>query len=104
MADRSTVAQIAEPERGLRRVVIGTGMIPRGEVSLIFAQIGLTSGLLTAGLFNSVTVMVIITALVTPLLLRAQLTQGTPEARRGEYELVVDAPMDESIRTRGDGE
>ncbi len=94
------LAGLVAPGRGFRRRIIGVGMIPRGEVSLIFAQIGLTSGLLTAGLFNSVTVMVIITALLTPLLLRAQLTQGIPEARRGECEFVVDAPMDESIRTR----
>jgi Kef-type K+ transport system membrane component KefB len=79
-------------------------MIPRGEVSLIFAQIGLTSGLLSTGLFNSVTVMVIITAFLTPLLLRMLLTQGVPEPRRGESELVAGAPMDESIRTRGAAE
>ena len=72
------------PGRGLRRAIIGTGMIPRGEVSLIFAQIGLTSGLLTAGLFNSVTVMVIVTAFLTPILLRAQLKPVSITVRAGD--------------------
>jgi Kef-type K+ transport system membrane component KefB len=67
------LAGFVAPGSGLRRAIIGTGMIPRGEVSLIFAQIGLTGGLLTAGLYNSVTVMVIVTAFLTPILLRAQL-------------------------------
>ena len=48
-------------------------MIPRGEVSLVFAQIGLAGGLLTAGLYGAVMVMVIITAFATPLALRALL-------------------------------
>ena len=98
------LAGLTAPGRGLRRAIIGVGMIPRGEVGLIFAQIGLTSGLLNTGLFNSVTVMVIITAFLTPLLLRMLLTQEEPEARRGDSEFVAAAPMDESIRTRGGAE
>src|SRR5438105_3238339 len=39
------LAGFAATGRGLRRSIVGVGMIPRGEVSLIFAQIGLTSGL-----------------------------------------------------------
>lgn len=54
----------------LRRIVIGVGMIPRGEVGLIFAQIGLASGLLSAGLYSSVALMVIVTTFITPPLLR----------------------------------
>jgi Kef-type K+ transport system membrane component KefB len=59
--------------RGLHRTIIGVGMFPRGEVSLIFAQIGLTSGLLTPGLYSSIAVMVVVTAFTTPLLMRALL-------------------------------
>jgi Kef-type K+ transport system membrane component KefB len=57
--------------RGLDRVTIGIGMIPRGEVGLIFANIGL--GLSVAGervvdegIFSAVLIMVIVTTMATP--------------------------------------
>jgi Na+:H+ antiporter len=81
--------------RGLRRSVIGVGMIPRGEVSLIFAQIGLTSGLLSEGLYSAVALMVMVTCLITPLLLRALLPQHTPEEPQVKRDFVVDAPMND---------
>jgi len=82
-------------KKGLRRTVIGVGMIPRGEVGLIFAQIGLTTKLLSSGLYSAVALMVMITTFVTPPLLRRLLVQGTPgkpDDLSGEY--VMDAPMD----------
>ena len=45
------------------KTVIGVGMVPRGEVGLIFAQMGLASGVFDAGLFGAVTLMVIVTTL-----------------------------------------
>jgi Kef-type K+ transport system membrane component KefB len=53
-----------------RKAIVGAGMIPRGEVGLIFAQLGLTSGVLTAGLFSALTMMVMATTFVAPPLLR----------------------------------
>jgi Na+:H+ antiporter len=57
--------------KGLDRLSVGVGMIPRGEVGLIFANMGLT--LIVAGrpvvdqnLFSAVIVMVIVTTVVTP--------------------------------------
>jgi Kef-type K+ transport system membrane component KefB len=57
------------------RLMVGLGMIPRGEVGLIFANIGL--GLTVQGqpvvspnVFSSMVVMVIVTTMVTPPLLR----------------------------------
>ena len=40
--------------------VIGVGMIPRGEVGLIFAQMGLATGVFDPGLFSAVTLMVMV--------------------------------------------
>ena len=67
-------------ERGINRVAVGLGMIPRGEVGLIFAGIGAALMLPTsAGVsepvvgpatFGAVVIMVIITTLVTPLSLK----------------------------------
>jgi Kef-type K+ transport system membrane component KefB len=67
-------------------------MVPRGEVGLIFAQIGLTTKLLTAGLYSAVAMMVIVTTFITPPLLRSLLVALTPDAH--EPDLIVDAPMD----------
>jgi Kef-type K+ transport system membrane component KefB len=45
-------------------------MIPRGEVGLIFAQMGLSSGVFDASLFSAATLMVMVTTFVTPPLLK----------------------------------
>lgn len=51
-------------------LLIGIGMVSRGEVGLIIAKIGLDSGYLSAELFSSIIGMILITTLVTPPLLR----------------------------------
>jgi Kef-type K+ transport system membrane component KefB len=53
-----------------RKAVIGVGMIPRGEVGLIFAQMGLSSGVFGVPLFSAVTLMVLVTTFLAPPLLR----------------------------------
>ena len=80
--------------KGLNRLVIGVGMVPRGEVGLIFAQIGLATGLLTGGLYSAVAVMVMLTTIVTLPLLRRLLVQQTPDVVHGETDYVMQAPMD----------
>jgi Kef-type K+ transport system membrane component KefB len=49
-----------------RRVVVGVGMIPRGEVGLIFADIGRRSGVLADEVFGAVLLMVMATTFVAP--------------------------------------
>lgn len=80
--------------RGLRRIVVGLGMIPRGEVGLIFAQVGLTTKLLSSGLYSAVTMMVLITTFVTPPILRRVLEHRPSDDLHGPSDLVTDAPMD----------
>lgn len=53
-----------------RKHVIGIGMIPRGEVGLIFAQMGLSTGIFDTGLFSAATIMVMVTTFVAPPLLK----------------------------------
>ncbi len=48
------------------KMVIGVGMIPRGEVGLIFAQMGLSSGIFDARMFSAVTLMVMVTTFIVP--------------------------------------
>jgi len=52
---------------------IGFGMLPRGEVGLIFASIGLSVGALSEELYGSVLVVVLVTTLIAPPLLRWRL-------------------------------
>ena len=51
-------------------VQIGTAMISRGEFGLIVASVGLTQGLIDQNLFSVMVLMVLVTTLVTPILLK----------------------------------
>jgi Kef-type K+ transport system membrane component KefB len=64
----------------LDRLSIGIGMIPRGEVGLIFANIGLGLSLagqpiVDAGVYSAVVIMVIVTTMATPPLLKWSLAR-----------------------------
>ena len=50
-------------------LIVGVGMMSRGEVGLIIAGIGITSGLFTADVFSAAVLMVILTTIVTPIVL-----------------------------------
>lgn len=56
--------------RGKNRWLIGFGMMPRGEVGLIFASIGKSLGVITDALFSAVVLMVIVTTLAAPPLIK----------------------------------
>jgi Kef-type K+ transport system membrane component KefB len=61
--------------KGVDRVAVGIGMVPRGEVGLIFVNIGLALSvggerIITDSTFSAVVVMVVVTTLVTPPALR----------------------------------
>jgi Kef-type K+ transport system membrane component KefB len=55
------------------RLLIGLGMIRRGEVGLIFASIGLSEGVLDEELYGTLLLVVLLTTIVTPPLLRWRL-------------------------------
>jgi Kef-type K+ transport system membrane component KefB len=50
-------------------VAVGFGMVPRGEVGIVVANLGLLAGLLTNGTFSAVVVAVVLTTVVAPYLL-----------------------------------
>ena len=95
------VCSLAVMERSINRLAIGLGMIPRGEVGLIFAGIGATLTLpnaqgesepvIGAASFGAVVIMVIITTLVTPPLLKWSLERATLRSE----------PPDRGIREMG---
>jgi len=65
------------------RLLVGVGMLPRGEVGLIFLGLGTAAGLLSPALEAAILLMVIGTTFLAPLLLRVlagSRTTGAAEA------------------------
>jgi Kef-type K+ transport system membrane component KefB len=65
---------------GINRWAIGIGMIPRGEVGLVFAAIGAASGALNKPLQAAIIIMVILTTFLSPPFLRLAFGKASPEA------------------------
>jgi Kef-type K+ transport system membrane component KefB/mannitol/fructose-specific phosphotransferase system IIA component (Ntr-type) len=65
--------------RGAMR--IGMGMVPRGEVALIIAGIGLAGGILEPSIFGVVILMIMATSIVAPPLLNIALSHGGSGSR-----------------------
>jgi len=63
-------AFLLKGESWYMRLIIGTAMIPRGEVGLIFANIGLTAGVLENDVYASIILVITMTTLVAPFALR----------------------------------
>ncbi len=60
------------------RLSVGLGMVPRGEVGLIFASVGKGLGVIDPALFSAVVIMVMVTTMMTPIALKWSL--GPPSA------------------------
>lgn len=72
----------AVPWEKMNRLAVGVGMIPRGEVGLIFADIGRRSGLLSEGAFSAILIMVMASTFITPPLLKIIFQRDGPEEGR----------------------
>ncbi len=91
--------------RGIDRLTVGLGMVPRGEVGLIFASVGMTLVLdgrpvVSPALYSGVVIMVMVTTLLTPPLLKWRLGRRAPPS---DQELAPDAgelPESASARVR----
>lgn len=62
------------------RLLIGIGMLPRGEVGLVFASIGRTLGVISDELFSAIVLMVLVTTFLAPILLKARYANRKKEA------------------------
>jgi Kef-type K+ transport system membrane component KefB len=56
--------------RPVSKLIVGIGMMPRGEVGLVFAAIGRTLGVIDDAIFSAIVLMVMVTTLVAPPLLK----------------------------------
>lgn len=54
----------------LKKLAIGVSMVPRGEVGLIFAELGKTSDIFTNEIYSAVVFVVVLTTLLPPFLLK----------------------------------
>ncbi|MBI2795193.1 MAG: cation:proton antiporter [Gemmatimonadetes bacterium] len=96
------VAGYAAPWHRGNRLLIGVAMVPRGEVGLIFAQMGLAAAAITQGEFGAIMLMVLGTTFVTPpalswLARRERVAAGThraPAEADALEELVTGDPAD----------
>jgi Kef-type K+ transport system membrane component KefB len=57
-------------ESRIKQLIIGTAMIPRGEVGLIFANVGLDAGILKDSIYASIILVITLTTLLAPFSLR----------------------------------
>ncbi|MFO0320089.1 MAG: cation:proton antiporter, partial [Neisseriaceae bacterium] len=53
--------------RGINRWIVGIGMVPRGEIGLIFAITGLQLKVINNDIFAAILLMIIITSIITPI-------------------------------------
>lgn len=88
-------------EKGLDRISVAVGMVPRGEVGLIFASIGASLVLhgqpvISSEIYSAVVIMVIVTTLITPPALKWTLARGEahvdPETARRDAETAPGPP------------
>ena len=67
-------------------IQLGAGMISRGEVGLIVASVGVYDNLVSAEEFSAIVVMVLVTTLITPPILRALFSQKDAKAEKMQLE------------------
>ena len=89
------VAGVGVVSKGVSRKIVGVGMVPRGEVGLIFAALGANelSAVVSAGDNAIVVLMVVITTLLAPLILHRMLRKAPPDEES--------AAEDESVASMG---
>jgi len=76
----------------LNRLAIGVGMIPRGEVGLVFAGVGSASGVLSKPLEAAIVMMVILTTFLAPPLLRVVFQNAEAETEPTSEVLAASSP------------
>ena len=72
------LAGYAIREPGPLKYIIGMAMVPRGEVGLVFAQLGLASGVFDGELYAGIIVVIALTTLLPPFMLKAAYRRYVP--------------------------
>jgi Kef-type K+ transport system membrane component KefB len=69
------LAGVGVRRKGVSRLAVGVGMVPRGEVGLIFASVGLREGVIQADLYAQVVMIVFVSTLIAPSWLKRILSR-----------------------------
>jgi len=90
-------------EKGLDRISVAVGMVPRGEVGLIFAGIGASLMLhgervVNDSVFGAVVIMVIVTTLITPPALQYTLARG--DRLKAQAERQAERELEDKARSQ----
>lgn len=72
-----------------RAMKVGIGMISRGEVGLIVAGVGVSSGALSNDIYTTVIIMVALTTIITPVWLKVAYRKDPPEPTDSERPVTV---------------
>ena len=75
-------------------IAVGVGMVPRGEVGIVVANLGLAAGLLRPDLFSGVLVAVVLTTVVAPYLLAAAIPRAIAERTEAHQRETAGSPAD----------
>jgi Kef-type K+ transport system membrane component KefB len=78
-------------------LVVGLGMVPRAEVGIIVADMGLRSGLMGADVYGVIVLMSVATTLIAPVALRAALRRGPDAADVGGTDPVLEAAGEDLV-------
>lgn len=62
------------------KMIVGLGMVPRGEVGLIFAAVGQSLGVISQEIFSIIVVMVIITTIISPVGISILYNKKSPQS------------------------
>lgn len=65
------VGGLVSGEKGLRAAIVGLAMSPRGEVGLIFAELGRTSGIMTGEIYAATIIVIVFTTFLPPLIIKS---------------------------------
>jgi len=77
-------AKWAGKASNLGALIVGLGMVPRGEVGLIIAGVGLTHGVINRDIFGVAVAVSIITVLITPTMLKPFFKRQSAESEKAE--------------------
>ena len=81
------------------KLLVGIGMVPRGEVGLIFATLGLRQGVFGEDVYAALLLVVLVTTLVTPPALRARLMRLRAARQPSRAGSAVAPPKDGGVTT-----
>ncbi|MDR0823024.1 MAG: cation:proton antiporter, partial [Endomicrobium sp.] len=69
-------------KKGIDKLLIGVAMVPRGEVGLIFASMGLTLGVFEQNIYSALVVVIMLTTFVTPVILKILISRKNKQEQQ----------------------